>query len=76
MDLLIKLMQERKEQIEEQEKILGKLVYGLEGAEVYYKGKSAVINDIDWSAEEVELNYDDENYEWVSFKEEEADSDE
>lgn len=69
MDLLIKLMQDRKGQIEEQEEILGELVYGLEGAEVYYKGKSAVINDIDWGAEEVELNYDDENYEWVSFAE-------
>lgn len=75
MDLLIKLMQDRKEQIEEQEEILSELVYGLEGAEVSYKGKSAVINDIDWGTEEVELNYDDENYEWVSFAEE-ADSNE
>ncbi|AUO79475.1 hypothetical protein BSP10_072 [Bacillus phage BSP10] len=69
MDLLIKLMQDRKGQIEEQEEILGELVYGLEGAEVCYKGKSAVIHDIDWGAEKVELNYDDENYEWVSFAE-------
>ncbi|AXH71212.1 hypothetical protein BSP38_170 [Bacillus phage BSP38] len=66
---LVKLMQDRKEKIEEQEEILDELVYGLEGAEVSYKGKSAVINDVDWGAEEVELNYDDENYEWVSFAE-------
>lgn len=30
MDLLIKLMQDRKGQIEEQEEILGELVYGLD----------------------------------------------
>ncbi|QZA70250.1 hypothetical protein 278BB001_99 [Bacillus phage 278BB001] len=75
MDLLIKLMQDRKEQIEEQEEILSELVWGLKGAWVFYKGRSAIIHEIDWKAETVYLNYDDVHYELVSFGEE-ADSDE
>lgn len=64
---LIKLLQKRQGQIEEQQEVLSELKYGLMGAEATYRGKEVVIHDIDWRAQLVELNYDDMKYEWVSF---------
>lgn len=64
---LIKLLQKRQGQIEEQQEVLSELKYGLMGAEATYQGKEVVIHDIDWRAQLVELNYDDMKYEWVSF---------
>ncbi|WCS69025.1 hypothetical protein Goe17_01660 [Bacillus phage vB_BsuM-Goe17] len=64
---LIKLLQKRHGQIEEQREVLSELRYGLMGAEATYHGKEVVIHDIDWRAQLVELNYDDMKYEWVSF---------
>ena len=64
---LIKLLQKRHGQIEEQQEVLSELKYGLMGAEATYQGKEVVIHDIDWRAQLVELNYDDMKYEWVPF---------
>ncbi|QDP43188.1 hypothetical protein Goe7_c01630 [Bacillus phage vB_BveM-Goe7] len=64
---LIKLLQKRHGQIEEQREVLSELKWGLEGAEATYQGKEVIIHDIDWRAQLVELNYDDMKYEWVSF---------
>ena len=64
---LIKLLQKRHGQIEEQQEVLRELKWGLEGAEATYQGKEVIIHDIDWRAQLVELNYDDMKYEWVSF---------
>ncbi|UPI11923.1 hypothetical protein [Bacillus phage SBSphiJ2] len=72
---LIKRLQDMSDDIERLEEEIGELRWELIGAEVTYKGKEAIVDTIDWRANHVLLNYDDENYEWVSFAEG-ADNDE
>ncbi|UPI12929.1 hypothetical protein [Bacillus phage SBSphiJ5] len=72
---LIKRLQDMSDDIERLEEEIGELRWELIGAEVTYKGKEAIVDTIDWRANQVLLNYDDENYEWVSFAEG-ADNDE
>jgi hypothetical protein len=65
---LINSLKNRAETIEEMKESLFELQYGLDGAEVEYQGKEAIVMDIDWVEKQVLLNYDDENMEWVSFE--------
>lgn len=66
---LIKRLRDMSDDIERLEEEIGELRWELIGAEVTYKGKEAIIDTIDWRANHVLLNYDDEHYEWVSFAE-------
>lgn len=66
---LIKGLRGMSDAIEKLEEEISELRWELIGAEVTYKGKEAIIDTIDWRANHVLLNYDDENYEWVSFAE-------
>lgn len=65
---LIKLMKKRNEKIENTQEELFELMNDLDGAEVEYQGKEAIIMHIDWNEKQVLLNYDDINMEWVSFE--------
>lgn len=66
---VVKLMQGHSKRIEALKEELDELEDGLMGAEVTHNGKQAVINGVDWEEKAVYLNYDDVNYEWVTFGE-------
>lgn len=65
---LVDFMKKRSKKIEDTKEELFELQHGLEGGEVIHKGKETIIMEVDWNEKEVLLNYDDVNFEWVSFE--------
>ena len=58
-------IKKNKLRIEELREEISELEDNLIGIEITHEGKEAIVMEMDWDAEEVYLNYDDENFEWV-----------